>query len=383
MKLELLLEQIKKLGIQTITGIPDSTLWPLCNYLNGTNHEWKHFVPANEGAAVGIAMGSYLASGKPACVYMQNSGIGNALNPMTSLLNEAVYEIPMFFIVGWRGEPGKKDEPQHQFMGKITREVLNTIQIEHDVITAETTETELEEMFQRADTALKNNRQYAIVVTRNAFESQNHMNYQNKYFLQREEVISEILKHTEEQDIIVSTTGKISREVYEQSEKIRGHHNQAFLTVGGMGHAGMIAFGIASERKNRNVYCIEGDGAILMHMGEMAFIAQQQPENYIHICINNNAHESVGGMPTGASGKEYSTIARACGYQYISCVEDMDSLKRELTYIREKKGPVFLEIKVKMESRSNLGRPKESAKENKKAFMEYHFSEGRVKLEER
>lgn len=375
MRVETFVEEIKSLGITTIAGVPDSALQPFCNYLNGEKHGFSHFVPANEGAAVGIAIGTYLSTGKPACVYMQNSGIGNIVNPVTSLANEAVYDIPMLFIIGWRGEPGKKDEPQHRFMGEITRDILEVLQIPNAVLSADMTEKETDKIFKAAGDALLRNKQYAIIVKRDALETDGANSYQNAFTLCREDAISEIIKSVSAEDIIVSTTGKISREVYEQCDKIVGHHKQAFLTVGGMGHAGMIAFGIAQQSKDKKIYCIEGDGAVLMHMGELAFLAKQQPENFVHICLNNDAHESVGGMPTGAVGKDFFRTAKDCGYSYAVCVEDLRGLQTELKEIKEMKGPVFLEVKVKIGARKDLGRPKESAVENRNHFMRYHFPE--------
>lgn len=373
MRVEAFVEAIKGLGITTIAGVPDSALQPFCNYLNKVDHGFNHYVPANEGAAVGLAIGNYLSTGKPACVYMQNSGIGNIVNPVTSLANQAVYDIPILFIVGWRGEPGKKDEPQHRFMGEITRSILDVLEIPNVVLSADMTEEETMQMFRKAGSALSENKQFAIVVKRDALETDEKIAYENSFALCREEVISEIIKSVSPEDVIVSTTGKISREVYEQCDKIRGHHKQAFLTVGGMGHAGMIAFGIAQQAKEKMVYCIEGDGAVLMHMGALAFLAKQAPENFIHICLNNDAHESVGGMPTGAVGKEFYKVAGECGYQYVVCVDSVEDLQKELQKIKEKKLPAFLEVKVKIGARADLGRPKESAVENKEQFMGYHF----------
>lgn len=375
MRAETFVESIKSLGITTITGVPDSALQPFCNYLNKGEHDFSHFVPANEGAAVGIAIGTYLATGKPACVYMQNSGIGNIVNPVTSLANQAVYDIPMLFIIGWRGEPGKKDEPQHRFMGEITEDILEVLAIPHAVLTAEMSEEEVKQLFVQAEQALKEHKQYAIIVKRDALEAESGKSYENSYTLGREDAIAEIIKSVSTEDIIVSTTGKISREVYEQCDKIVGHHKQAFLTVGGMGHAGMIAFGIANQRKDKKVYCLEGDGAVLMHMGELAFLAKQGTENYVHICLNNDAHESVGGMPTGAVGQDFYKVAEKCGYRYAVCVDNMEDLKEELKKAKSQKGPVFLEIKVKIGARADLGRPKETAVENRDNFMGYHFHE--------
>ena len=280
MKVEDFISQMKRIGIETVTGVPDSTLKQFCDYMNREGStEFAHYVPANEGASVGIAVGIYLATGKPACVYMQNSGIGNVVNPVTSIANEEVYDIPMLFITGWRGEPGGKDEPQHKFMGKITEAMFEVLNIEHAVIGPDTDKIKLEEIFTRAKTQLENNKQFAIIVKKETFEKRINSDYSNQYTLNREEVIGEIIKSIKKEDVVISTTGKISREVYEQSDKINNSHAQDFLTVGGMGHASMIAFGYAKSRPDKRVYCIDGDGALLMHMGTLAFLS-----NYVIFC---------------------------------------------------------------------------------------------------
>lgn len=365
--------QIKKIGIKTLAGVPDSALKPFCDYINGFGkEEFTHYVPANEGAAVGIAIGEYLATGEPACVYMQNSGLGNIVNPITSLANEEVYGIPMLLLVGYRGEPGTKDEPQHKYMGKITESLLDVLDIEHIVLGKELTEQEITDGFLRAARRLGEGKQFAFVLKRDFLEIEEKGVYENNNSLVREDVIAQIIESLDDTDVVVSTTGKISREVYEQSDKIKGNHAQDFLTVGGMGHASMIALGIAQNAKEKRVYCLDGDGAELMHMGSQAFIAKQNPTNLIHICLNNEAHESVGGMPTGCAGLSYARVAEAVGYEAVYCIDTMDELKQILHDIKTKKVLTFIEVRVSMKSRADLGRPKETAAENKENFMKYH-----------
>ena len=373
MKVEEVTAGIKALGIEYLIGVPDSTLRQFCDYIQSEGRdEFCHFVTPNEGAAVGMATGVYLSTGHPACVYMQNSGIGNIVNPVTSLANEEVYGIPMLFIVGWRGEPGFHDEPQHKFMGRVTKEMLELLEISYSVIGNTTSSDELKQIFKEASKTLSEGKQYAVIVRKDAFEAGKSIKYQNGHSLIREEVIEEILHCIHKTDIVVSTTGKISREVYEQSDKILGQHAQEFLTVGGMGHASMIALAIAKTTPSEKVFCIDGDGAVLMHMGALAFIGREHPENMIHICLNNEAHESVGGMPTGAAGQSYADIAQQCGYRQVHRIETKEELKTVFQGMREMKGPVFIEIMVAMDSRKDLGRPKETATENKNAFMRYH-----------
>ncbi len=371
MKASKVLSQLENMGIDTIAGVPDSTLKQFCDGLQTYEGSLWHYVTANEGSAVGVAIGSYLASGKPACVYLQNSGIGNIVNPLASLANGDVYGIPMLFIVGWRGEPGVKDEPQHVFQGKITCELFETLAVTYSVIDQNTTWEEMEDILQEAGRILERGDQFAIIVKKGTFEKEAPFTWSNGNPMEREEVLGHILQALPRETAIVSTTGKISRELYEQSDKIYGNHENLFMTVGGMGHASMIALGVAAKRPDKTVVCIDGDGAALMHMGAMPFIASQAPENFYHIVINNMAHESVGAMPTGCQQTSFAEIAKAAGYKIVDKLETLGAVDQIGKRIQEEKGPVFFEIPVSLGSRSDLGRPKESAKENKEGFMQF------------
>lgn len=371
MKASDLLMKLEKMGVQTIAGVPDSTLKQFCDGIQTYRGNLKHYVTANEGAAVGMAVGSYLGTGKPACVYMQNSGIGNAVNPLASLANKDVYGIPILFIVGWRGEPGVKDEPQHVFQGKITCELFSVLSVPYRVVDKDTTGQEMEEILGEAAENLAQGEQFAIIVKKGTFEKEESFKWDNGNRLVREEVLGCILRGISRETVIVSTTGKISRELYEQSELLYGNHDNLFMTVGGMGHASMIALGIAEGSRDRKVVCIDGDGAVLMHMGALPFIAAQAPENLYHIVINNQAHESVGAMPTGCKETEFAQIARAAGYREAKKLEALEEVGQIGGWIREKVGPVFWEIPVTLDSRADLGRPKESARENKEGFRAF------------
>lgn len=371
MRADRLLEELYKMGIDTVAGVPDSTLKQFLDGLQNYKGNMMHYVPANEGAAVGVAIGSFLATGKPACVYMQNSGIGNAVNPLASLANGDVYGIPIFFIVGWRGEPGVKDEPQHVFQGKITCELFQTLAVPYHVVDKDTTEEELLAVLREAAEVLKENRQFALIVKKGTFEKTASFVWKNGNQMKREEVLGQILKELPRDVAIVSTTGKISRELYEQSNQIYGHHDNIFMTVGGMGHASMIALGIAKKRPDKKVVCIDGDGAALMHMGAFAFIASQAPENFYHIIINNQAHESVGAMPTGCQQTDFAKLAQAAGYIHAEKLESIDEVSQIACAVKNGRGPVMFEIPVSLDSREDLGRPKESARENKESFMEF------------
>jgi len=374
MKVEIFAQKIQELGIRTITGIPDSTLKQFCDYIGNEGKDIfeNHIVVENEGAAVGIAIGEYLSTGNFACVYMQNSGLGNAVNPITSLANTNIYGIPMLLIVGWRGEPGTEDEPQHKFMGKITIALLEILDIPYAIVDAETTDAEIEAFLVSAAENFANNKQYAIVIRKGTFEKRKAAIYKNAHLMEREKAVWTIVKWLQPEDIVVSTTGKISREMYEQSDLILGNHAQTFLTVGGMGYANMIAYQLAKRKANRRIICLDGDGAVLMHMGSLAVLGRNPANNMVHICLNNGAHESVGGMPTGAAGISYGKIAKSCGYAKVYHVAEEKELQKALMEIRISDEMVFLEIDVAIGSRNNLGRPKETAKENKFTFMKYN-----------
>lgn len=370
MNAKTLLNSIKEMGIEVITGVPDSTLKQFCDGLQTYEGGLTHFVPANEGAAIGIAVGTYLSSGRPACVYMQNSGLGNIVNPITSLANKDVYGIPMLLIVGWRGEPGVKDEPQHVFQGKITKELLEVLDIPYEVLDADTKDAALSEILGKAKAAMAERKQFALIVKKDTFEKADKFEWSNEFPLNREEVLGELLEMIPQDACIVSTTGKISRELYEQSDKRFGNHDRLFMTVGGMGHASMIAFGIANRQKDREVVCIDGDGAALMHMGSLAFLAANAPANFKHIVINNRAHESVGSMPTGAQEVSIAKVAVAAGYKVAMSVTKPEELPAVKDFLA-KEGPVLCEIMVGLDSRKDLGRPKETAAENRESFMGY------------
>lgn len=364
-----LTENIKNIGIGFYAGVPDSTLKVLCDHFN-REKGIRHYTTADEGAAVALAIGEYLSSGRAGCVYMQNSGIGNIVNPMTSLAHPEVYGIPMLLLIGWRGEPGGKDEPQHKFMGRITESLLRELEIAYSILDAHTTEEDLKNILNIAQKHMHAQRQYALVVKKGFLESEEQIFYKNAYCMNREKAIRIIMESADDRSCFVTTTGKISREAYEQSQKIYGGHERIFMTVGGMGYASMIAAGIAASVPDQRVYCLDGDGALLMHMGNLAFLGKMALKNMVHICLNNEAHESVGGMPTGAGSFSYERLALDAGYSYVARVDSPEGLRQELRDIVKKQENVFLEVQVAISSREDLGRPKESPEGNKDQFME-------------
>jgi len=369
MKVEKLFETIKS---DFYTGVPDSLLKPLCDFLItkygvDRNH---HIIAANEGNCVGLAAGYHLATSKVPVVYMQNSGEGNAINPLASLVNDRVYAIPMVFIIGWRGEPGVHDEPQHIFQGIVTETLMNDMNVATYVIGKETSDEEVTYTMATFEKLLSEGKQVAFIIKKGALEYGTEAVYGNDYKLNREEVIKHIVSLTKD-DPIVSTTGKISRELFEIRDDYGKDHEKDFLTVGSMGHCSSIALGIALNKPQKKIWCIDGDGAMLMHMGSMAVIGSNNPSNLIHIVINNSAHDTVGGMPTVAGLIDLVGIAKACGYENAVSVENISELDQELFHAKERNELSFIEIRCKSGARGDLGRPTTTAIDIKNNFMRY------------
>ena len=369
MKVEKLVEMI---GADFYTGVPDSQLKTLCNYLMNTYgiDPRHHVIAANEGNCTALAAGYHLATGRVPVVYMQNSGEGNIINPVASLLNEKVYGIPMIFIVGWRGEPGVHDEPQHIYQGEVTLKLLEDMGIKAFVIGRDTTEEEAAAAMEDFRGLLAQGRDVAFVVRKGALTYDGKTAYANDYAMSREEIIRHIVAASGE-DPIVSTTGKASRELFEIREANGQGHRYDFLTVGSMGHSSSIALGVAVHKPGAKIWCVDGDGAVLMHMGAMAVLGAHHPGNMVHVIINNGAHETVGGMPTVAGKIDFVALARACGYPYAVSVDSFEALDRELAAAKTRSELSMIEVKCSIGAREDLGRPTTTARENKEGFMDY------------
>lgn len=377
-------ELIRVLNAVFFTGVPDSQLKALCNYLidrygtNGTNH----VIAANEGNAVGIAAGYHLATGKVPVVYMQNSGEGNVINPLASLLNDKVYGIPCVFIVGWRGEPGVHDEPQHVFQGEITCKLLDTTDVRYMILSESTTVEEVSKKMEEFNRLLAIGKQVAFVVRRGALTFDGKVKYKNDNKMTREEIIKRIVAVTGD-DPVISTTGKASRELFEIREADGTGHGHDFLTVGSMGHASGIALGAALQKPNRRIWIIDGDGAALMHLGSLAIIGSYKPHNVIHIVVNNESHETVGGQPTVMGKVDLTQIARGCGYPNVVSVDNFEDLNKALNRAKIRNELSFIEAKCAIGARENLGRPTTTAKANKEAFMQHLAQESAVRGDHR
>lgn len=365
------IDKLGSLGIDYFAGVPDSLLKNICAYISDNMDAQHNIITANEGGAIGLAAGYHLATGKIGCVYMQNSGEGNIINPLASLTDKEVYNIPALLLIGWRGRPGLHDEPQHVKQGKITTGLLNVMGINYEVLSND--EEKAAKQIEKAVNYMQTTHEvYALVIEKDTFESYNLQNTeQNNLSMTREEAIRIVAAATDKKDTIVGTTGMISRELFEYRESVNEGHERDFLTVGAMGHASQIALGIALEQPDRTIWCFDGDGACIMHMGSMAIIANKAPKNYVHVVFNNGAHDSVGGQPTVGLNINIPAIAKALGYKNVMSIDTNDSLHKALRQIQTCEKPILLEIKVKKGNRKDLGRPTTTPIQNKEALMNF------------
>lgn len=364
------IEALREKGIDCFAGVPDSLLKNICAYITDHFDAAHNIIAANEGAAVGLAAGHYLATGQPACVYMQNSGEGNIINPLASLTDQEVYNIPVLLLIGWRGRPGVHDEPQHVKQGKVTTGLLNVMGVNYEVLSKE--EDKAAKQIEKAAKALTNKEVFALVIEKDTFEDYKLQNVEvNDLTMSREEAIQTVAAALGEKDCIVSTTGMISRELFEYRAAMNQGHERDFLTVGSMGHASQIALGIALAQPDRRVWCFDGDGAAIMHMGSMAIVANKAPKNYVHVVFNNGAHDSVGGQPTVGLKIDLPAVAKAVGYKATYSVGSKAELESVLAKVNNFESPALLEIKVKKGNRKDLGRPTTTPIQNKDALMKF------------
>lgn len=368
---KIFIESLAAKGIDFFAGVPDSLLKNVCAFISDTLDDRHNIIAANEGAAVGLAAGHYLATGHIPCVYMQNSGEGNAINPLASLTDKEVYGIPVLLVIGWRGEPGVHDEPQHVKQGKITLPLLDAMGIRHEILSQDETEFR-SQLYGAVRHMSETGEAFAFIVRKNTFEPYTLQRHEvNEYPLSREEAIQKVAASLSAKDVIVSTTGMISRELFEYRTAQGQGHERDFLTVGSMGHASQIALGIALEKTDRRVWCFDGDGAALMHLGSVAIIADKAPENFVHVIFNNGAHDSVGGQPTVGLKVNLAGIAKAAGYKDAVSVTTAEDLGSALKVLKTMRGPVLLEVRVHRGNRKDLGRPTTTPIQNRDALMEF------------
>ena len=361
--------QLASHGVEFFTGVPDSLLKEFCLCIDDRIPGDKHIIAANEGNAVALAAGYYLAQKSLPLVYMQNSGLGNAVNPLLSLCDPTVYSIPMLIMIGWRGEPGVKDEPQHLKQGKIQLKLLDEMDIPYEVISKNDVQFE-KKISIVIETAKNECRPTVLLIKKGTFQKYGkEINKSDDQRMKREEALEIVLESLDDNAVVISTTGKTSREIFEIREKKGQTHEKDFLTVGSMGHCSSIALGISLAKPNRQVVCIDGDGAMLMHLGSLTSIASLKPKNFRHILMNNEVHESVGGQDTAAKNIDLSAIVGAMGPSKMFKAGTPAELKANITDYMQCVGPSFLEVKIRPGSREDLGRPTIKPINNKENFM--------------
>ena len=361
-------KQLIENEVEFFAGVPDSLLKDICAYITDNCPSDRHIIAANEGGAVALGAGYHLATKKIPLVYMQNSGIGNAINPLLSLVDREVYAIPMLLLIGWRGEPNVKDEPQHIKQGKVTLTLLDAMDIKYEIIDEN---SDFKMVIKSAvETAREFSKPTALVVRKNAFESYKLKSVRkDSYSLTREEALKICLEQIPKDAFIVSTTGMLSRELFELRETNNQNHNFDFLTVGSMGHAVQIALGVALSKPEKEVYCLDGDGAALMHLGNYAITGNMSPKNLKIIVFNNGAHDSVGGQSTVALSFSLADTMKALNINTLGESSTENEINEKVEILVNQKQLSMLEIKIKKGARKDLGRPTTTTIENKFSFM--------------
>lgn len=370
------LAQLRQHGVSFYTGVPDSLLKPLNSQILALPRE-QHVIAANEGAAVGIAIGHYLRTGRPAAVYLQNSGFGNLVNPLLSLADPDVYGVPMLVIVGWRGQAGVKDEPQHVKQGRVMAPLLDALELPWAVLPKNPADAE-RCLKEAVTTAVERSCPYLLLVEKGSFAEPALPPPAplGGGLPSREAALVALVEAVGDGPVLVSTTGMLSRELFEYRQRTGGDGGRDFLTVGGMGHASSIALGVAMREPDREVWCFDGDGALLMHLGSLAVIADHAPAGYFHVVFNNGVHDSVGGQPTSIGVVDTAAAARALGYRYAASTADLAALPALVAELRAHGGPSLLELRVRPGNRPDLGRPTRTPAQSKQAFMAALGGEG-------
>jgi len=355
-KIESLFSYLKKKNITFFTGVPDSILKESKYILDKLEFK-NHIVAHNEGGAIGIGAGYYLKTKKIPCVYFQNSGLGNAINPLVSMVHKNVYSIPMLLLIGWRGAPKiSKDEPQHLLQGKITEKMLKLMNIRYCTIDHT---KDFKQLGKIIDISKKKQVPVACLIKKNTLKKnfdEIKKKKVDKIKLKRHEIIDFIIRKNYKNIKIFSTTGYTSRELY-QLRKFNKSNTKDFLNVGAMGHTSMIALGYSLKNKKHKTLCLDGDGSLIMHMGTLPVIGENQIKNFKHIVFNNEVHESVGGQKTPQKNTNFKKLSLSCGYSKYFFSNSLSDFKKKYALFLKSNGPSFYEIKISSGSLKNLERP--------------------------
>jgi phosphonopyruvate decarboxylase len=357
-------------GVDYFCGVPDTITGPFSHLLEDHAKD-RHVITANEGNAIGLAIGYHIATGKIPVVYMQNSGLSNAVDPLASLADRSVLSTPMLLLVGWRGQPGRHDESHHARQGIMTPGLLQSLEIPFDTLSRDSSEASLQ-VNQMTNNAGDQNRPHALLIEQGSFaEYSSDVGAYENHPMSREKAVGAIVDALDETAIVVASIGKLSRELFEYRQKKEQDPSKDLLVVGGMGHASSIALGIAGQKPEKKIFCFDGDGSVLMHLGALATIGNLGPGNFYHMVFNNGVHDSVGGQPITAPNVDLPAIARACGYRYATAQNDPQIVTNEVVKIQQDAGPALLEVKVQPGARTNLTRPTISPAKNKELLMSY------------
>ena len=350
---EQLFKSLEEHGIDFFTGVPDSLLNDFCLYLCHHYNNDRHVMAANEGNAIAIAAGHYLATGKISVIYMQNSGIGNATNPLLSLAHETVYGIPMILVIGWRGDPTIKDHAQHKKQGELTPVLMKDMDIPYEILDDD--ETVIEKFKWAALKAKEISSPVALIAKKGILtQKEKHQEYPDSTLMNREKAISAVIDIFGSNAIYLATTGRATRELHEQLKLHGIAQGHEFLNVGSMGHVSSVALGMAIAQPDKKIVVFDGDAAAVMHMGSLATIGRYQPKNLIHIVLNNGVNESVGGQPSAGQVINLTSIAKACGYATSIYVEKSKDLKTVIDMLSESGMPVFIDIHVRQGIRQDM-----------------------------
>lgn len=349
-----LFSSLQDLGIRFFTGVPDSLLNDFCLYLCRNYDREHHVMAANEGNAIGIATGNYMATGHIPVVYMQNSGIGNATNPLLSLAHQTVYSVPMILVIGWRGDPEVKDHAQHKKQGELTPVLMKDMDIPYEILDDD--ETVIEKFAWAHQTAKEISSPVALIAKKGILtQKEKHQEYPESTLMNREEAIAAVIDVFGSNAIYLATTGRATRELHEQLKQKGIAEGHEFLNVGSMGHVSSVALGMAIACPERKIVVFDGDAAAVMHMGSLATIGRYQPKNLIHIVLNNGVNESVGGQPSAGQVIDLTAIAKSCGYITPSIVvEKSMDLKTMVEILADADRPGFIDVHVRQGIRQDM-----------------------------
>ena len=358
------------MGIQFFTGVPDSLLNDFCHHLINNIPDGEHVMAANEGNAIAIAAGNYLATGNIPLVYMQNSGIGSASNPLLSLTHSCVYSIPMILVIGWRGDPAIKDHAQHKKQGELTPMLMEDMDIPFKILDDDDT---VIEKFQWAyNKAQAISSPVALIAKKGILaQKEKHQEYPESDLMNREEAISAVIDVMGEDAIYLATTGRATRELHEQLQQHGMSQNREFLNVGAMGHLSSIGLGLALGAPDKKIVVFDGDAAAVMHMGSFATNGRYHPKNLIHIVLNNGVNESVGGQQSSGQIVNLTTIAQSCGYNTLSSfIEGKQELQDSVRIFANSDHMSFLDLHVRQGIRKDMPKLAVDLKEQKTSLME-------------